>query len=120
MNGARVTGVGSHYVLAGQVLLHPVGGDLVGWTLSGYREGVRCWSTNLARHGADAAATAATAQAVADRLLDDHGVMTCGWQATAPTDTDPGEHERYYALTHPAHRRPPHRPRRQRPGAAAR
>lgn len=73
-------GAGS-YLLVSQALVRPVDGDRTGWRLLGYRDGLQCFSTSLAGHGAPVTATVATAQAVADRVLAGHGVTTTGSHA---------------------------------------
>lgn len=51
----------------------------IGWTLTAWRDSGRQWSVQLAARGAGAGATVRTAQAVAVRVLAEHGVPVFGW-----------------------------------------
>jgi hypothetical protein len=94
------------YVLVSHTLTRRVDGDRVGWTLTGYREGARCWSKDLARHGAPAGTPATTAQAVADRVLSRDGIVAGDWHAIAAPEGD--EHGAFWTVADP---RPPGSPR---------
>jgi hypothetical protein len=98
----RASGTRTSYVLVSHALTRPVDGDPVGWTLTGYREGARCWSKDLARHGAPAGTPATTAQAVADRVLHRDGIVAGDWRAIAPPEGD--EHGAFWTVADP---RPP-------------
>ncbi|WP_230737977.1 hypothetical protein [Actinomycetospora endophytica] len=93
-------GARASYLLVSQALVRPFNGEGAGWTLTGYREGARCWSKDLARHGAPAGASAATAQAVADRVLRRDGIATGGdWHAIAAPEGD--EHGAFWVVAAP-------------------
>jgi hypothetical protein len=58
-----------------------------GWTLSAHHDTGWSWSTPLSARGAGAHASPRVAQAVAVRVLSEHGVAVGGWSASEPPDS---------------------------------
>jgi hypothetical protein len=74
------------YVLVGNDPDNPATGYPGGWTLSAHHDTGWSWSTALAARGAGAHASPRVAQAVAVRVLSEHGVTVGGWSASEPPD----------------------------------
>jgi hypothetical protein len=72
------------YVLLGNDPDDPATGYPHGWTLSAHHDTGWSWSTALAARGAGAHASPRVAQAVAVRVLSEHGVKIGGWSASEP------------------------------------
>ena len=74
------------YVLVGNDPADPATRYPDGWTLSAHHDTGWSWSTGLAARGAGAHASPRVAQAVAVRVLSEHGVTVGGWSASEPPD----------------------------------
>ncbi|MCD2196553.1 hypothetical protein LQ327_24565 [Actinomycetospora endophytica] len=85
LGGLVPSGPDALYLLVFNDPARPVTGYGTGWSLIAWTGNDRCWSTGLLAHGADARTPEADAQAVAQRVLAEHGIRVRCWRSGATT-----------------------------------